>query len=70
MDDFFAKDRDFWLRMARAVVIGALAGAATLACSGRAATSGKAAAALFDGVEGAGELQWSPTAPKGSRRFR
>jgi hypothetical protein len=31
MDDFFAKDRDFWLRMARAVVIGALAGAATLA---------------------------------------
>jgi hypothetical protein len=31
MDDFFARDRDFWLRMARAVVIGSLAGAAALA---------------------------------------
>jgi H+/Cl- antiporter ClcA len=31
MDDFFAKDRDFWLRMARAVIIGTLAGAAALA---------------------------------------
>jgi H+/Cl- antiporter ClcA len=30
MDDFFARDRDFWLRMARAVVIGTLAGAAAL----------------------------------------
>jgi H+/Cl- antiporter ClcA len=30
MDDFFARDRDFWLRMARAVVIGTLAGVAAL----------------------------------------
>lgn len=31
MNDFFAKDRGFWLRMGRAVVIGALAGGAALA---------------------------------------
>ena len=31
MDDFFAKDRDFWLRMGRAIIIGSLAGLAALA---------------------------------------
>jgi H+/Cl- antiporter ClcA len=31
VNDFFAKDRGFWLRMGRAVVIGALAGGAALA---------------------------------------
>jgi H+/Cl- antiporter ClcA len=31
MDDLFARDRGFWLRMGRAVIIGTLAGAAALA---------------------------------------
>lgn len=31
VDDFFAKDRDFWLRIGRAVIIGTLAGFAALA---------------------------------------
>ena len=31
MDDFFARDRDFWLRMGRAVIIGTIAGFAALA---------------------------------------
>jgi len=31
VDDFFARDRDFWLRMGRAVIIGTIAGLAALA---------------------------------------
>ena len=31
VQDFFARDRDFWNRMGRAIVIGALAGGAALA---------------------------------------